>query len=186
MLFFFFHQVNPQNLASPVYALKDKEDENTKKAILTEQDFSTFDIVKATQYGAFERVKQLIENGFDVNKRDEENVTLLHWASINNRQEIVKYFLEKGAIIDAIGGDLKSTPLHWATRQGHLNMTVLLIKNGADPSILDGEGCNCLHLASQFGHTAIVAYLLAKGQEVNVPDANGMTPLMWSALRINR
>ena len=65
-------------------------------------------------------------------------------------------------------------------------MTVLLIKNGADPSILDGEGCNCLHLASQFGHTAIVAYLLAKGQEVNVPDANGMTPLMWSALRINR
>jgi len=166
--------------------LKEKECENKPKVASFDQDYSTFDIVKATQYGAFERVKELIENGFDVNQRDEENVTLLHWASINNRKEIVKCFLEKGAIIDAIGGDLKSTPLHWATRQGHLSMAILLIQNGADPSILDGEGCNCLHLAAQFGHTAIVAYLIAKGQEINVPDANGMTALMWSALRINR
>ena len=48
-------------------------------------DASTFDIVKATQYGARERVELLVEGGFDVNQRDEENVTLLHWAAINNR-----------------------------------------------------------------------------------------------------
>ena len=49
-------------------------------------DTSTFDIVKATQYGARERVEALVDCGFDVNKRDDENVTLLHWAAINNRQ----------------------------------------------------------------------------------------------------
>ena len=27
-----------------------------------------------------------------------------------------RYLVSKGAIIDKIGGDLKSTPLHWATR----------------------------------------------------------------------
>ena len=48
-------------------------------------------------------------------------------------------------------------------RQGHLTMVVLLMKYGADPSLLDGEGCSCVHLAAQFQHTAIVACLIAKG-----------------------
>ncbi len=99
-----------------------------------------YDIVRATQYGAFERCKHLIESGFDVNERDAENVTLLHWAAINNRRDIVKYYISKGAIIDAIGGDLQSTPLHWATRQGHISMVILLLQHRADPTILDGEG----------------------------------------------
>ena len=30
--------------------------------------------------------------------RDDENVTLLHWAAINNRKEIVQYYLKKGKI----------------------------------------------------------------------------------------
>ena len=66
---------------------------------------------------------------------------------------------------------------------GHLPMIVLLMKFGADPTYKDGEGCNCLHLAAQLGHTAIVAYLVAKGCDVNGPDANGMSPVMWSCFR---
>ena len=71
-------------------------------------DTSSFDIVKATQYGAFDRVRQLVEeSGYDVLKPDSENVTLLHWAAINNRQEIVNYLLKQGADINAIGGELE-------------------------------------------------------------------------------
>ena len=66
---------------------------------------------------------------------------------------------------------------------GHLPMIVLLMKFGADPTYKDGEGCNCLHLAAQLGHTAIAAYLVAKGCDVNGPDANGMSPVMWSCFR---
>jgi hypothetical protein len=51
-----------------------------------------------------------------------------------------RYFISKGAIVDRFGGDLNSTPLHWATRQGHLPMVVLLMSYGADPSLRDGEG----------------------------------------------
>ena len=53
-------------------------------------DSSKFDIVKATQYGAEERVKELVEAGYDVLEPDKENVTLLHWAAINNRLDLVK------------------------------------------------------------------------------------------------
>ncbi|MCI4388638.1 hypothetical protein PGIGA_G00088290 [Pangasianodon gigas] len=146
-------------------------------------DYSTWDIVKATQYGIFERCRELVEAGYDVRQPDKENVTLLHWAAINNRIDLVKYYISKGAIVDQLGGDLNSTPLHWATRQGHLSMVVQLMKLGADPSLIDGEGCTCVHLAAQFGHTSIVAYLIAKGQDVDMMDQNGMTPLMWAAYR---
>lgn len=150
-----------------------------------EPDFS--DLVRATQFGRYEECQEYIEEyKFDVNQRDSEDVTLLHWAAINNKINIVDFYLNKGADINAIGGDLKSTPLQWAVRQGHLQMVVLFMKRNADPNIFDLEGCNALHLAAQFGHTAIVAYLVAKGMNIDQPNANGMTPLMWSAYRVSK
>lgn len=138
------------------------------------------------QYGIYTRCEQLLNEGFDVNQRDTENITLLHWAAINCRMEIIKLYIERGAIVDAIGGELNSTPLHWATRQGHLNVVVYLMSQGADPTLRDGEGCTPIHLAAQFGYTSIVAYLLAKGINPDLQDKNGMTPLMWSACRTHR
>lgn len=112
-------------------------------------------------------------------------VTLLHWASINNRKELCSLYLSNGAEVDAVGGKLLATPLQWAVRQGHLSTVILLMKNGADPLAYDGEGFQALHLAAQFGHTAVVAYLLAHGVPVNSPDMQGMTPLMWAVFRTN-
>ncbi|KAM6074038.1 palmitoyltransferase ZDHHC13 [Chlamydotis macqueenii] len=145
------------------------------------EDPSTCDIVKATQYGIIERCKELVEAGYDVRQPDKENVTLLHWAAINNRQELVKYYISKGAIVDQLGGDLNSTPLHWAIRQGHLPMVMLLLKCGADPSLIDGEGFSSIHLAVLFQHMPIVAYLISKGQNIDTTDFNGQTPLMLAA-----
>ncbi|TRY59901.1 hypothetical protein DNTS_010044 [Danionella cerebrum] len=137
-----------------------------------------------TLFGALERCKELVEAGYDVRQPDKENVTLLHWAAINNRADIVKYYLSKGAVIDQLGGDLNSTPLHWAIRQGHLSMVIQLMRYGADPMLADGEGYRGLHLAVLFQHMPIAAYLMAKGQEVDLPDINGQTPLMLAAQKI--
>ncbi|XP_041846504.1 putative palmitoyltransferase ZDHHC13 isoform X1 [Melanotaenia boesemani] len=147
-------------------------------------DSSSWDIVKATQFGIIERCKELVEAGHDVRQPDKENVTLLHWAAINNRSELVKYYMSKGAIVDQLGGDLNSTPLHWAIRQGHLPMVIQLLRYGADLSLADGEGYHALHLAILFQHMAVAAYLMAKGQEVDGPDSNGQTPLMLAAQKI--
>ena len=161
-------------------------------------DTSTWDIVKATQYGIFDRCKEIIErDGFDVRKPDKDNITVLHWAAINNRKDLVKYYLSAGAIIDAIGGDLNSTPLQWAVRQGHQSMIALLISNGAgkemffftrthlyvDPTIRDGEGSAAIHTAAQYGFWPICAYLVAKGVDIDSYDTNGLTPLMWAVIR---
>ncbi|KAI1232784.1 hypothetical protein IHE44_0006625 [Lamprotornis superbus] len=92
-----------------------------------------------------------------------------------------KYYISKGAIVDQLGGDLNSTPLHWAIRQGHLPMVMLLLKCGADPSLIDGEGFSSIHLAVLFQHMPIIAYLIAKGQNIDTTDFNGQTPLMLTA-----
>lgn len=105
-------------------------------------------------------MKELIDAGYNVNERDSETVTLLHWAAINNRKEIMVFLIEKGAEVDAVGGELNATPLHWATRQGHLDAAVILMNAGADPTLRDAEGCSCIHLAAQFGHTALVSIFI--------------------------
>ncbi|CAG9811097.1 unnamed protein product [Chironomus riparius] len=170
----------PETEKDPIIVRVENDDKNLSKNI----DCSEFDVIKAVQYGACERVSELIEAGLDVNQPDNDTVYLLHWAAINNRREIIKLLIEKGAIVNVVGGDLQSTPLHWAVRQGHLAATVLLMKNGADPNLLDAEGSGCIHLASQFGHTAVVAYLIAKNVYLDIYDSSGMTPLMWSAWKM--
>jgi palmitoyltransferase len=72
-------------------------------------------IVQAVQYNELDRVKELIESGeVNVNTPDEEGCYLLHWASINNHVELARYLITKGAVVDVKGGNLQSTPLHWA------------------------------------------------------------------------
>lgn len=59
----------------------------------------------------------------------------------------LRFLIERGAIVDAVGGELNATPLHWATRQGHLGACVQLMQAGGDPSLRDTEGCSCIHIA---------------------------------------
>lgn len=147
------------------------------------QEYSTWDIVKATQYGILPRCKELVEAGYDIRTPDGENITLLHWAAINNRLDIARYYISMGAVVDVLGGDLMATPMHWAIREGHLPMIVLLMQYGADPNVRDAEGCAAIHVAVQCNHTNIVAYLIAKGVDPDLYDANGKTPLMWATWR---
>jgi hypothetical protein len=146
-----------------------REDEEKRiLAAIEAKDYSQLSIVKATQYGVLDRVRDLIEqHGYDPNKPDDENVYLLHWAAINNRMEIADYLLKAGARIDPIGGELESSPLNWAARSGHVNMVSFLMRHGANPLLHDIEGFSTLHLATMFSHSNVVAYLLVKGVDVS-------------------
>ncbi|KAG5672899.1 hypothetical protein PVAND_002987 [Polypedilum vanderplanki] len=171
---------DPENEKDTIIVKSDVNENSSLKNI----DCSNFDIVKAVQYGNVDRVRFLIDSGYDVNNPDDEKIYLLHWSAINNRKDVIKLLLEKGASVNVIGGELESTPLHWAVKQGHLAATVLLMKAGSDPLIQDAEGNQCIHLAAQFGHTAVVAYLIAKNVYVDTYDGNGMTSLMWASWKV--
>jgi ankyrin repeat protein len=87
------YQTTSCGVTAGVCAEQDQVDpliSNEPSSLPVELDYSGFDIVKATQYGAITRVRELINSGLaDVNQPDGENVYLLHWAAINNRLDII-------------------------------------------------------------------------------------------------
>ena len=88
---------------------------------------------------------------------------------------------QKGADVDAVGGDLSATPLMWAARQAHLPILSILVSNGADPSLVDSQGFNSLHLAVHSSSVLSVIYILQQPVAVDAADNKGHTALMWAA-----
>ncbi|CAF1476076.1 unnamed protein product [Adineta steineri] len=140
-------------------------------------------IVQAIQYNELDRAKEIIESGqTDVNTPDEEGCYLLHWAAINNHVEIIRYLISKGASVDIKGGDLQSTPLHWACRQGCIEAFFILVDNGASLHSTDVNLVQPIHLAAQYGQIKILSYLLGSGIDVDCYDGRSFTPLIYSCL----
>eukprot|EP00056_Hartaetosiga_gracilis_P016096 m.3822 g.3822 ORF g.3822 m.3822 type:complete len:641 (-) comp3743_c0_seq2:2318-4240(-) len=135
------------------------------------------------QRGMTSALESACDQGFDVGQSDAEGITCLHWSAINNAIETTRFILSRGVDVDPVGGDLKATPLHWALRQGHLEMVVFLVKHGAKHNVVDAQGHKPLHIAAQLGFMNIAAFLIASGSDVNMIDKNERTPLMWAATR---
>lgn len=83
--------------------------------------------------------------------------------------------------MDAIGGDLRATPLQWAARNGHLYILHLLMRHSADPNIRDTQGFNTLHLVTHSSVVMALLYVLQQPLAVDEKDSDGHTALMWAA-----
>ena len=88
-------------------------------------------INKDARDGNIEAVKQHLAAGADVNAKDEDGETPLHYTVYKGHKEIAELLIEKGADVDA-GNSFGSTPLHNAAIDGHTEIVELLIAKGAD------------------------------------------------------
>ena len=70
--------------------------ENVLSAIL--QNSANVEVVKNN----FKKVEAYIEQGGDVDAKDQLNQTLLHWACAEGKTQVVKLLVEKGADVNAI------------------------------------------------------------------------------------
>jgi ankyrin repeat protein len=116
-----------------------------------------------------------------VTDKDGDNITPLHWASINGRTEACTYLIEQGAETNAIGGGLHATPLQWAARNGMTQTIDLLLRYGANPRQLDAQGYSCLHsVTHSSNHWALLYVLCRPGVVIDEPDSLGHTSLHWA------
>ena len=107
----------------------------------------------------------------------------IQWAAINNQYATCKFLVEAGADVNARGGESVATPAMWAAQKCHYYIVHLLLKNGADPLLVDGQGYNILHLATIDGNSFLVVLLLHQEIPVDIVDPQQHNSLMWAAYK---
>lgn len=142
------------------------------------------DIMQLARLGEIGPIQTLFETGkFNARYKDQEGITPLHWAAINNHYALCKFLVESGAEVNAKGGESVATPAMWAAQRCHLYIVNLLLENGADPLLTDGQGYNMLHLATFDGNVFLLLILLHQNIPIDGPDPSGHTCLMWAAYK---
>jgi ankyrin repeat protein len=114
-------------------------------------------IIAAASAGEVEQLKQLIaDKAAEVDDRDEEGRTALHFASGYGEVECMAILLTAGADID--GKDINgNTALHYAAGYGAVEATKVLLEKGADVSIVNHDEKTAKEVAAMNEEDACVA-----------------------------
>ncbi|XP_072034493.1 transient receptor potential cation channel subfamily A member 1-like [Amphiura filiformis] len=135
--------------------------------------------------GQTEAGRSLLRYGANIDAVDKEMKSCLHWAVEMQHLEFAKMLFEHGH-----GGDeilewkdrREQTALHYAAEVGNVKVLNLLIENGVNLVVRDGEEKTPLHIASQNGHLECVdALLQACPVPLNDDDIDDMTPLLLAS-----
>jgi len=136
------------------------------------------------QKSLIQLVSHLLDNGYDVNKEDEEGITALHHAVSKNNYMMVNALLENGADISKPNKE-GQTALFQAVKQiehesSESNMVSLLLKKKADPN-MSFNGKTPLMEAIAKGSKGVMKQLLLYGANVLTEDAEGRNAYDWAA-----
>ncbi|XP_048251512.1 integrin-linked protein kinase-like [Haliotis rufescens] len=104
-------------------------------------------------------------------------------ASIWGNVAAVKRILAAGRA-DVNSKDLNGwTPVLWAARKGHREVVELLVRKGADVSVLTFNDDNILHVACIGSDVETVKYVLSLNVvDINARTKRGRTAVFWARL----
>ena len=142
-------------------------------------------LIDALRAGDAGRARALIADGVDVNGRDGDGTTALHWAALHDDVETGRALIAAGARAEA-ANRFDATPLALAAENGSAAFIELLLDAGADPDAATPEGETALLTVARTGRADAVRLLLDRGADPNRAEGwRGQTALMWAAAEDN-
>ena len=133
----------------------------------------------AVQAGQVDVVQLLLENGADIESRDNIK-TPLSYAAQAGHLAVVELLLEKGADIESRNNS--QTPLSYAAKAGQVEVVELLLEKGADIESRDNSQTP-LSYAAEAGQVAVIEMLVYSGANTKRRDKYGRTPRWYAAKR---
>jgi len=139
-------------------------------------------LYEAVRAGKVEDALGLIASGADVKAlpppawRDQRSLTVL--AALLPDLRLLRELIARGVDLNLRHGEL--TALLAAARdsyQGRPDAVMMLLANGADPALADGEGRTALHYAARSADPEAAALLLDAGANPDAIDREGLSPL---------
>ena len=132
---------------------------------------------RAAATGDLEDLAAALEEGAEIDARDDAGRTALLTATQADQPGAVRALLDAGADVD-LQDERLDNPFLYAGAEGLLDVLRLVNEAGADPAITNRYGGIALIPASERGHVETVRYLL---EESDV-DVDHVNKLGWTAL----
>lgn len=139
----------------------------------------------AAKSGRVDTLNQLIDQGADIEARDQTGETALTIAALAGHKPAVELLIERGAAVDGRnrGG---FTALHAAAYGGHLDVVRLLVDREAAINDQQNEAlATALHMAAEDNYLDIASFLIANGAALEAIDLNGHTPTSKAIFKLN-
>jgi len=138
-------------------------------------------LVIAASDNDLETVKKLINEGADVNNRDEYTyTTALDEAVMHGNRDIVRALINAGANVNARAGN-KQTALMRLDEDATAALVWDLVAAGARVNARDSDGDTPLIMAAQYSTVEVVRALISAGAKINASNHEGQTALMAAA-----
>ncbi len=136
-------------------------------------------LIEAVKARNMEAVRSLLKERVDVNARQPDGATALHWAAHRDDLTAADLLIRAGA--REMANELGVTPLYLACTNRSAPMVKRLLAAGANPNAKLLRGETVLMECARTGDLAAVTALLAAGADVNAKESiNDQTALMWA------
>jgi uncharacterized protein len=123
----------------------------------------------------------LVDAKADVNARQDDGTTALHWAAYHDDLPLLRRLLKAGAKAN-VANDYGSTPLAEAAERADAEALRMLLEAGAEVESPNPQGQTALMTVARTDVVEAAKVLVAHGANVNAHETwRGQTALMWAS-----